>query len=213
MTSNISLNARAQTNYSSPLKDNDEFIWEVRELDLHNFKKVFGFEPVFEVGDQIKKKIIDILGPESYGWSLTVEEWDYDSDFNAGGKIKYDVIPKYPQDYDENIFIPTPVNEYLLDALHAETFISSGDGYSVSGSILTKLDKGPFGDTFRMEKEYDFRGVLVSEKYISTPDERVIVHVSGTWAIPFGSYFFGFMAIGIIGIVILMIKKNKYQAH
>jgi hypothetical protein len=210
MTSIISLNT-AQTTYASNLNEDDEFVWEVRELDLHNFKKVFGFEPIFEVGDQLKKVIIDIFGPESYGWSITVKEWDYDADFGGDGVVRISTIPLNPNAYKEEIFIPTPVNEYLNDAKQAGTYLD--DAYTVSGSVLTMRGKGPAGDRYIMEKEYDFRGVLVSEKYLSDPDQRVIVHVEGTWVIPFGNYFFGFIAIAIVGIVSIIIRKKKFQTH
>ena len=211
MTPNISINARAQTTFDSSLSEGDEFIWEIRELDLHNFKKVFGFEPIFEVGDQIKKEIIDILGPEDYGWSLTIKEWDYESDFDSEGVVKYATIHKLPEEYEEEIFIPTPVNEYLAEAKEAGTYLD--DAYSVSGNVLTMHNKGPNGDRYIMEKEYDFRGVLESERYLSDPDNRVIVSVEGTWSIPLGSYFFGFIAIAIIGIVYIMIKQRKFYTH
>jgi hypothetical protein len=211
MSSNISLNSRAQTTYGSPLRENDEFTWEVKELDLHNFKKVFGFEPAFELGDKIKKRIRNILEVE-YGWSLTVEIWDYKSNLDSSGQTTYDTIHKAPADFEENVFIPTPVNEYLHEAKLEETYLK--DEYEVSGNILTMRGKGPFGDRFIMEKEYDgLRGVLISEKYLSDPEGRVIVLVAGLWSIPIGNFFFGFMAIAIVGIVILMIRRKKYQAH
>ena len=211
MFSSFSSNARAQTIYDSTLREDDEFIWEVKELDLHNFKKVFGFEPIFEEGDQIKKVIRNLL-PVDYGWSLTVEEWDYKSPFTSSGKIKYDTIHKSPDDYVENVFIPTPVNEYLTDAKLADAYLS--DEYTVSGSILTKRGKGPFGDRYIMEKEYDFRGVLISEKYMSDPEGRTIVYIEGLWKIiPFGNFFFGFMAFACVGIAVLMIKRKNYHIN
>ena len=87
------------------------------------------------------------------------------------------------------------------------------DSFSVSGNVLTRHDKGPAGDRYIMKKEYDSKGVLFSETYLSDPDERVIVSVQGTWTIPFGNYFFGFLALAIIGIVAITFKKRKLQNH
>ncbi|MHA1291467.1 MAG: hypothetical protein ACTSQJ_02235 [Promethearchaeota archaeon] len=204
MTMCSTIEVRAKTTYSNKLKEDDEFIWEIKELNLHQFKKVFGFEPAYEVGDQAKKTILKKIDVPS-GWVLTVEEHDYKSNFAKNGTIAYYTVYKNPSDYDENIFIPSPAGEYLSEA--SKTLPPE---YTVKGTTVTKKDKGPNGDKYTMEKKYTTNGVLVSEKY-TDDDGIVLIHVKGTFqVIPSSNYFFGFMITAISGIVFVMIKKKKY---
>jgi hypothetical protein len=59
-----------------------------------------------------------------------------------------------------------------------------------------------------MEKEYDYRGVLVSEAYYDD-DNILMVKVEGKFRIiPLGNYFVGFIAFAIVGVIIVMKKKK-----
>ncbi|MHA1147425.1 MAG: hypothetical protein ACTSR8_04205 [Promethearchaeota archaeon] len=195
----LSVEVQAQTKYSLDINEDDEFIWEITELNLHQFKKVFGFEPVFEKGDQTKKKIVDLLDT-TYGWSIVLEEWDYNADFQRNGSIRSDIIYKNPANYEDNIFIPSPALDYLdqaKDDLPSE--------YIVSGLKVTKRESG-----FDMIKEYETNGVLLYEEYIDD-DGIVLIRVERPPTIPFGNGFIGFTGFTIIGLIAIMIKKKVYS--
>ena len=196
----ISVDVKAAT-YEFELDEDDSFTWEVTELNLHQFEKVFGFEPNFEKNDETKKTIkrIDDTGD---GWSLTIEFWDFKIDKDDNGTILYEDVPNSPGDYDENIFIPTPVNDFLAAA--GEKLSSK---YSVDGATVERI-----GTDYTMTKEYDQRGVLLSEEYIND-DGIVLVKIEGTFRIiPSGNIelVLGFIALAITGIIIVLIKKKKF---
>lgn len=176
----------------------DVFIWEVKELNAHNFKKVFGFEPTFEVGDQTKKKIVDIID-STFGWSVVVEEWDYKSDFEKNGSLYTYTVYRNPAYYDDNIFIPAKPEDYLKEASK-----SLPSKYIVEGLKVTKRESD-----YKMIKEYDQRGVLVVEEYIDD-DGIVLVRVDGTFRIiPFGSYFLGFLLFSVLAVIIVLKRKDS----
>ena len=198
-TSSESIKVHAQTVYSLNINEDDSFTWEITELNIHNFEKVFGFEPVFEKGDQIRKTIRNIIDSAS-GWTIVTEDWDYGSDFSQKGVIKYNSVSKDPKEYKDNIFIPTPLNDYLAAAKE----ISSA--YLVQGSTMIKRTQ-----EYRMEKEYDYRGVLVSEAYYDD-DNILMIRVEGKFRIiPLGNYFIGYMAVAIFGVLIVAKKKKLFR--
>jgi hypothetical protein len=43
----ICTNVNAQANYDFRLEEDDTYVWEVKELNKHEFEKTFGFEPAF----------------------------------------------------------------------------------------------------------------------------------------------------------------------
>lgn len=195
----MSVNAKAAT-YELDLDEDDSFTWEVTELNPHQFEKVFGFEPNFEKDDDIKYTIqrIDV---DTDGWKLVLEFWDFKIDKDDNGTIIYEDVPDSPGDYDENIFIPTPVNDFLADA--GEKLSSK---YTVDGATVERKETD-----YTMTKEYDQRGVLLSEEYIDD-DGIVLVRVEGLFrVIPSGNIeaILGFIALAITGIIIVLIKKNK----
>lgn len=196
----MSVDVKAAT-YEFELDEDDSFTWEVTELNPHQFEKVFGFEPNFEKNDEIKKTIKRIDDTEG-GWSLTIEFWDFKIDKDDNGTIVYEDVPDSPGDYDENIFIPTPVNDFLAAA--GEKLSSK---YSMDGATVERIEKD-----YTMTKEYDQRGVLISEEYIDD-DEIVLVKVEGSFrVIPSGNIelVLGFIALAITGIIIVLIKKKKF---
>ncbi|MHA1757490.1 MAG: hypothetical protein ACTSVV_12010 [Promethearchaeota archaeon] len=193
----LSSEVNAQTVYDMDIHEGDVFIWEVKEVNPHNFKKVFGFEPTFEVGDQTKKKIIDVLDTPT-GWSVVVEEWDYKSDFEKNGTVHTYSIFKDPAYYDDNIFIPSNPQDYLTEASK-----SLPSKYIVQGLKVTKRESD-----YQMIKEYNDKGVLVEETYIDD-DGVVLVRVEGTFrVVPFGNYFFGFMLFSILALIIIIRRKR-----
>lgn len=194
----FSVNVKAQTTYTVDISQDDQFTWEVRELNLNNFKKVFGYEPGFEEGDQLRKRITDVI-ETSYGWNLIIENFDYGSDFNSNGSVETYSLYKTPEEYSDNIFIPTPIEDYLQEA--SETW--SGD-YQLQG-VRTVVKLNP---NYRLEMEYNDQGIKVSEAYYDKND-ILLVRVEGNFTVPFGNYFMGFLAFSVIGLVIVLLKKGN----
>ncbi len=186
--------------YEFELDEDDSFTWEVTEVNPHQFEKVFGFEPNFEKNDE-NKYTIQRIDDTADGWSLTIEFWDFKIDKDDNGTIIYENVPDSPGDYDENIFIPTPVNDFLAAAGD-----SLSTKYSVDGATVERTETD-----YTMTKEYDQRGVLISEEYVDD-DGIVLVRVEGLFrVIPSGNIevVLGFIALAITGIIIVLIKKNK----
>ena len=211
MSSSFTIETRAQS-YDFSFNEDDEFVWEVVELDLHNFKKIFGFEPIFEEGDQIKKRIRSILDFDT-SWSLTIEAWDYDSSFEGNGSIEYYTVNRDAALYDEDLFIPTPVADYLIevDRLITQKIILDSS-YSATASTLIKHDKGVDGSRYTMTKIYDSRGILAVERYTDDDaGDRVIVEISGSFMIPIGETFLVFMGLSITAVVVVMIKRKSFE--
>lgn len=187
--------------YDLDLDEDDSFTWEVTDLHPHQFEKVFGFEPNFEKDDEIKYTI-QRIDEVSDGWDLVLEFWDFKVDKDDNGTIIYEDVPDSPKDYDENIFIPTPVNDFLSAAGD-----SLSSKYSVDGATVERTETD-----YTMTKEYDQRGVLVSEEYVDD-DGIVLVRIEGEFrVIPSGNIelVLGFIALAITGIIIVLIKKNKF---
>ena len=186
--------------YELNLDEDDSFTWEVTELNHYAFEKTFGFEPDFEEGDQTRRTIREI---DEYtdGWTLTVEFWDFDDKFDEDGAIIYDEVFEDPENYEDNIFVPTPVNDYLAELPDVDS------SYVVDGLRVTKR-----GTDYDMIKEYDDRGVLVREEFIDD-DEIVLVRIEATFRIIPAAGFqeiIGFTVIALISIIIYMIKKKKF---
>ncbi|MHA1490658.1 MAG: hypothetical protein ACTSRI_13500 [Promethearchaeota archaeon] len=197
ISSCFSIKVYAQSAYSLKIYDDNVFIWEITELKTHNFEKVFGFQPVYEKGDQIRKIIRNIMDGAT-GWTVITEDWDYGTNWEEKGEIKYNSVSKNPNEYNDNIFIPTPVEDYLEEALN-----SLPSSYSVQGATITKRTSN-----YKMVKEYDYRGVLVSEAYYDN-DNILMIKVEGTFRIiPIGNYFIGFIVMAITSLIIVTIKKR-----
>ena len=56
----LSVNTNAQVTYNIGIKENDQFVWEIRDLNLDKFEATFGIEPNFQVGSQVRMIIRDI---------------------------------------------------------------------------------------------------------------------------------------------------------
>lgn len=195
----LSIEVNAQGEYELEVEEDDNFTWEITELNKYEFERVFGYEPAFEVGDKTRREIEDIE-ETSDGWFITVEFWDYQQDWEDDGGTIYEEVYENPGDYEANIFVPTPVNEYLSEA--SDELPSE---YLVEGQRVTIRES-----EYHRIIEYDTRGVLASETF-ENKEGIVLVKVENTIrVIPMGNYFIGFMIFTIVSIIVIMMKKKNY---
>lgn len=200
----LSAIGNTQTTYEIGLGENDEFVWEIKELDLDKFQATFGTEPNFEVGSQVRMIIREVDDIQGYRWSIVAEFWDYGTDWGVAGSIESLSIQRYPSQYDDYIIIPTPVSNYIEDAI--ETL--SSQYYSYSSNLIGRQDVSDLGVEYKVEKTFNIDGVLTSETYLDEAD-LIIVKLEATFQfIPFGFGFLGFMAIGIVGLIIFTMKRK-----
>ncbi|NVM45195.1 MAG: hypothetical protein HWN79_09780 [Candidatus Lokiarchaeota archaeon] len=205
-TSCVNLNAKAQEDeYSVGFNEGTELIWEVAELDLMKFKETFGFEPNFEIGDQ-NRMIIREIDSAAGVWTIEIEFWDYKTDWGLSGRTVTLFMGKDPSQYDDYLFSLYPVEQYLDEAIsHLPT-----DYYRLGLSVY-KQGKSSTGLDYLWEKEYDSRGILITETVYDEFDQ-IIIRLEGTFRfIPFGMYFIGFTILAIIAIIGVSIRKNKLR--
>jgi hypothetical protein len=186
--------------YKLDVSEDDSFEWEVKDIDQIKFKKIFGYESKLSKGDDTKRTIKRI-DEYSNGWEFSVEVWDFKSDFSENGTILPLYVPNKPSDYDENIFIPTPVNDFLTNAQK-----DLGSKYEVKGQRIIRTES-----KYIVEKEYDSKGVLITEKYTDKND-RVIIEIVGKFGtIPSANVelILGFIALAVIAIIIVKIRAKK----
>ena len=194
-----SIEVYAQEDYELEIEEDDTFDWEVTELNKYEFDRVFGFEPAFEKGDKTRRTIEDVEDTD-FGWFVTVEFWDYQKDFDEDGAIIYEEVYDSPGDYEANIFLPTPVNEYLEEA--SEDLPSE---YLVEGQRVTIRETD-----YNRIIEYDARGIMISETF-ENKEGIILVKVESTLRIiPMGNFFIGFTVLAVISLIIIMIKKKKF---
>ena len=186
--------------YEFDLEEDDSFVWEITELNKYEFERVFGFEPAFENGDKTRRVIQDVDDNDD-GWFVTVEFWDYQADWDEDGAIIYEQVYDSPSDFRDNIFLPTPVNEYLEEA--SEDVPSN---YIIEGHRVTIREAD-----YNRILEYDANGILLSETY-ENKEGIVLVKVENTLrVIPMGNFFIGFIILAVLSIIVVMIKKKKYS--
>lgn len=205
-TSCVNLNAKAQEDeYTIGFNEGTELIWEVAELDLMKFKETFGFEPNFAIGDQ-NRIIIREIGMATGLWRIQIEFWDYKTDWSLSGRTVTLFMGKDPSQYDDYLFSLYPVEQYLDEAIsHLPT-----DYYRLGLSIY-KQGKSSTGLDYLWEKEYDSRGILITETVYDEFDQ-IIIRLEGTFRfIPFGLYFIGFTILAIVAIIGISIRKNKLR--
>lgn len=196
----LSTEVKAQAAYDFDLEEDDSYTWQVTELNKYEFERTFGFDPAFEQGDRTRRTIEDVDDTDD-GWAVTVEFWDYQKDFDDDGEIIYEDVFDTPGDYEDNIFLPTPVEDYLEEA--ADDLPSE---YLVEGLRVTIRETD-----YNRILEYNTQGILVSETF-ENKEGILIVKVEGTFRIiPMGHYYLGFTALGIVSVVIVMIKKKKLK--
>ncbi|TFG21902.1 MAG: hypothetical protein EU533_04885 [Promethearchaeota archaeon] len=201
----LSVSVNAQTTYEIGIDKNDEFVWEITDLNLDKFEATFGSEPNFQVGSQVRmiiREVDDVLGLR---WSIVVEFWDYGTDWSLEGSIEPISIQRYPSQYDDYIFIPTPVADYVEEAI--ETLPSQY--YTYGGNIIGKQDVSDIGVNFKVEKAYNIDGVLTTETYLDEAD-LIIVKLDATFQfIPFGFSFLAFTSLTIVGMIIFLRQKKR----
>ena len=199
----FNFNVKAQDpEHSLGFNEGTELIWEVTQLDLNSFRETFGFDPNFELGDQIRMVVREIQEITNL-WVIRVEFWDYKTDWSLSGEVISIYIGKYPEDYDDYLFCLTPINDYL-----DEVRLTLPSEYYINGYSIFKQARSDTGKDYTWEKEYDTRGIVVVETYYDEFDQ-VIVKLEGTFRIiPFGTYFIGFSIMAIVAIIFISLKKK-----
>jgi len=201
-SSSFSLISKAEPEHDIGFTEGTELIWEVTELDLDNFRTIFGFDPNFEIGDQIRM-IIREIRPTSATWIIVVEFWDYKTDWGLSGETFSIYLGNYPENYDDYLFSLTPVEDYLDQVIATKT-----SEYYRTGLSIFKQAKSDTGMDYTWQKEFDPRGVLVEETYYDE-DDQIIIRSEGKFRIiPFGITFIGFTIFAIIAIIVVFKKKN-----
>ncbi|NVM17394.1 MAG: hypothetical protein HWN80_06725 [Candidatus Lokiarchaeota archaeon] len=205
-TSCFNLNTKAQEEeYNIGFTEGTELIWEVTELNLMKFKEMFGFEPNFEIGDQ-NRIIIREIYSVTLDWVIEIEFWDYKTDWGLSGKAITLGMKFRPEYYDDYLFSLFPVEEYLDEAI-----ASLPSEYYRIGLSLFKQGKSDTGLDYLWEKEYDTRGVLLTETFYDEFDQ-IIVRLEGTFRfIPFGTVFISFTILAIIAVIIVSIRKKSLR--
>ena len=200
----LSISSKAAgVTYSMGIQQNDDFVWEIKQLNVDKFEATFGNEPNFHVGSQVRMVIRDVENVVGR-WSVTVEFWDYGSNWLAKGTVEYITINEYPTQYEDTIFIPTPVNTYIAAAMDN----LSSQYYSLADNMIGKQAVSEIGVDYKVERTYNLQGVLLTETYLDQANS-VIVKLEATFQlIPFGFSFLAYMSLTVVGLIIL-IKRKK----
>jgi hypothetical protein len=202
----LNFNVKAQTpEHSLGFNPGTELVWEITQLDLSSFREVFGFDPNFELEDQIRMVIRDIR-ETSVSWIIDVDFWDYKTDWSLGGEFRSIYIGRYPENFNDYTFCLTPIDDYLEKVMDHLTSEYYRVGYS-----LFKQGRSGTGMDYIWEKEFDTRGILAIETRYDE-SHQVIVRLEGTFRIiPFGTYFIGFSIVAIVAIIFISLKKKKIR--
>jgi len=204
-SSSFSSIGKAEPDHGIGFTEGTELIWEIIELDLESFREIFGFNPNYELGDQIRMIIRDI-GDSSGLWIIDVEFWDYKTDWGLSGDIFSIYIGKYPENYEDYLFSLTPVEDYL-----EQVIATLSSEYYRTGLSIFKQGKGDTGMDYTWQKEFDPRGILIEETYYDEFDQIIIRSEGKFRIIPFGITFIGFTIVAIISIIVVSIKKKNLR--
>jgi hypothetical protein len=202
-SSSFSLIGKAAQVHDIGFTEGTELIWEITELDLVSFRTIFGFDPNYELGDQIRMIIRDIISDSSVTWIIDVEFWDYKTDWGLSGELYPIYINRNPEHYDDYLFSLTPVEDYLEQAI---AFLPSE--YYITGLSIFKQSKSDTGMDYTWQKEFDPRGILIEETYYDEFDQIIIRSEGKFRIIPFGITFIGFTLVAIVAIIVVSKKKN-----
>ena len=201
----FSLIGKASQDHNIGFTEGTELIWEITVLDLESFREIFGFDPNYELGDQIRMIIREIT-QLTVLWNILVEFWDYKTDWGLSGETIDIYIYNYPESYADYIFCLTPVEDYLEKAV---AYLPSE--YYRNGLSIFKQGKSDTGMDYLWEKEFDPRGILIVETYYDESDQIIIKSEGKFRIIPFGITFIGFTILAIIAIIVVSIKKKNLR--
>ena len=201
----FSLIGKASPDHNIGFTEGTELIWEITVLDLESFREIFGFDPNYELGDQIRMIIREIT-QLTVTWNILVEFWDYKTDWGLSGETIDIYIYNYPESYADYIFCLTPVEDYLEKAV---AYLPSE--YYRNGLSIFKQGKSDTGMDYLWEKKFDPRGILIVETYYDESDQIIIKSEGKFRIIPFGITFIGFTILAIIAIVFVSIKKKNLR--
>jgi len=194
-----------EVSYYVGFNEGTELVWEVTEIDALKFRDLFGIDPNFEKGDQIRI-VIRAITEVTVSWRIDYEFWDYKTDWALPGEEIVANLWKNTETYGDYLFSLSPVEDYL--AAVVENLPSE---YDVSGSTINKRGQTDVGEDYRWEKEYDTRGIPTIETYYNAYEE-IVARVEGTFRIiSFGFYFIGFMLVVILGIIVVSVKRYKIR--
>ncbi len=207
LSSSLSLIGKAEPNHEIGFTEGTELIWEVIELDLASFRTIFGFDPNFELGDQIRM-VIRQIDVTSISWIINLEFWDYKTDWGLSGEFYSIYMNRYPENYDDYIFSLTPVEDYLEQVIESKT-----SEYYRTGMSLFKRSRSDTGLDYIWEKLFDPRGILTVETYYDDSDQIIIRSEGKFRIIPFGLTFIGFTIMAIIAIIGVSIIKRKLRIN
>jgi len=207
LSSSLSLIGKAEPNHDLGFAEGTELIWEVIELDLASFRTIFGFDPNFELGDQIRM-VIRQIDVTTISWVINLEFWDYKTDWGLSGEFYSIYMNRYPEHYDDYLFSLTPVENYLEQVIEFKT-----SEYYRTGMSIFKQSRSDTGMDYTWEKQFDPRGILTVETYYDD-SYQIIVRSEGTFRIiPFGTTFIGFTIMAIIAIIGVSIIKRKLRIN
>jgi len=204
-SSSFSLIGKADIEHEIGFNEGTELIWEITVLDLESFREIFGFDPNYELGDQIRMIIREINELTIY-WNIQVEFWDYKTDWGLSGEAIEMLIAKNPVVYEDYLFSLTPVEDYL-----EQVIATLPSEYYRSGLTIFKQGKSDTGMDYLWEKEYDPRGLLIIETYYDEFYQIIIKSEGNFQIIPFGITFIGFTIVAIIAIIGVSIKKKNLR--
>lgn len=186
--------------YQVGIRAGQIYTWTVTELDKETFEDVFGYEPAFDKEDQLRIRISEVaLHPSQQYWEVSIEFWDYKMSWSREGLNQTKRINKSPEDYNDDLFIPIPANEFLTELEDTQTEYESED-FTVTREF----------ETYTMIREYNPEGVQLTETYLDE-EENTIVKVEGNFRrIPFGSFYLGFLILGLLSMVVSVLIRKRY---
>ncbi|MFX1234956.1 MAG: hypothetical protein ACFFBY_10425, partial [Promethearchaeota archaeon] len=168
------------------------------------FIRVLGYEPNYEVGDRIRA-IIEEVEDHEYHWMIYAYFWDYDADWSEQGSYQLMPVRKYPYHYNDSVFLPVPIVDYLSEV---ESYFEPE--YTVDDHKISTILRAQTDREYLHERIYNDKGVLVTECLYEYPILRPFVKVEATFLmIPMGIYFIGFMIVAMAAITIVILSKRK----
>jgi hypothetical protein len=201
----LNVKAQDEETYEMGFDVGTELIWQITNLDEVNFKIIFGpnIDPNFEVGDQIRIVITQIK-EFTATFIISYDFWDYKTDWGLAGQERDFIVYRDPASYNYTTFALTPIDDFLAAAA-----LNLNSEYTVIGNTVIKQAISNQNKAYRIEKEYDLRGVVSVETWYDEFN-HIILRSEGTFRISFGMYFIGFTIVAMLGLVAILISKKKF---